>query len=153
MANFVFNVAKGRVAEYFNRVDSEDPATSRIVVIPFKESGTEANGQDADTLTAVEAATGFSEQTEGWSRKTVTGAELAAVAADDTENRMEISLPAVLWTAPTAGKNTTGLVVCYDPKTGEGTDEEIVPLVHLDFAVTADGNDVELKAGEIYRAS
>lgn len=152
MANYVCNIAKGRAAELWNRVDKSDPSTSRIVVVPLSASGTEAEGKDAATLTAF-LATAANEQTEGWSRKTLTAAEIPSIVADNTEDRMEVTTPAVLWTAPTAGKNTTGLVFCYDPKTGEGTDEEVVPLVHLDFAVTADGNDVELKSGEIYRAS
>ena len=32
MADFVFNLSKGRVAEFFNRVDSNDPANSAIIV-------------------------------------------------------------------------------------------------------------------------
>lgn len=35
MANFVFNIAKGRVAEFFNRVDSNDPANSAIILVPL----------------------------------------------------------------------------------------------------------------------
>lgn len=31
MANIVFNIAKGRVVELFNRVDTNDPANSAII--------------------------------------------------------------------------------------------------------------------------
>ena len=34
MADFVFNIAKGRVAELYNRVDSNDPANSAIIIVP-----------------------------------------------------------------------------------------------------------------------
>lgn len=66
---------------------------------------------------------------------------------------MPATLPAVTWTAPTAGQNTTGLLVCYDPDTTAGTDANIIPISHHDFAVTADGNDVVLNAGDAVRAS
>ena len=154
MANFVFNVAKGRVAEYFNRVDSNDPANSAIILVPLSASGTEAQGQDLDTLADVEADANFAERTTGgWVRKTLTDTELAAIAVDDTNNRMPATLPSVTWTAPTTGNNTTGLLVCYDGDTTAGTDANIVPLVHCDFVVVTDGNDVILTAGDCFRAS
>jgi hypothetical protein len=154
MANFVFNLAKGRVAEYFNRVDSNDPAAGAIVLVPLSASGTEAQGQDLDDLAAVEADANFAERTTGgWVRKTLTDTELAAIAVDDTNNRMPATLPSVTWTAPTAANNTTGLLICYDSDTAAGTDANIIPLVHCDFAVTTDGNDVILTAGDCYRAS
>lgn len=156
MANYVFNIAKGRVGELFNRVDGNDPSTSAIILVPLSSSGSEAQGQDLDTLAAVEADANFAEQTGGsWVRKTLTDAELAATNSevDDANNRWDVSLPSVTWTAPQAGSNTTGLLVCYDANTGAGADSDIVPLVHLDFAVTADGNDVVLTAGDILRAS
>ena len=33
MADFVFNIAKGRVAEFYNRVDTNDPANSALVIV------------------------------------------------------------------------------------------------------------------------
>ena len=153
MANFVFNIAKGRVAEFFNRVDSNDPANSAIILVPCSASDTEANAQDADTLTAA-LATAINEQSSGgWSRKTLTDADLSAIAVDDTNNRMPATLPQVTWTGPTVGNDTTGLLICYDGDTTGGTDANIIPLVHCDFAVTADGNDVILNAGDEFRAS
>lgn len=155
MANFVFNIAKGRIAEYVARVDGNDPANSAIILVPCSASDTEANAQDADTLTAA-LATAINEQTGGgWVRKTLTDANFAATdyEPNDTDNRMDVSLPSVTWTGPTAGNNTTGLLICYDPDTTAGTDDNIVPLAHHDFAVTADGNDVILNAGDFLQAS
>jgi hypothetical protein len=153
MANFMFNVAKGRVVEFFNRVDSDDPANSAIILVPCSASDTEANAQDADTLTDA-LATAINEQTSGgWVRKTLTQAELSAVAVDDTNNRFPATLPSVTWTGPTTGNNTTGLLVCFDSDTTAGTDANIIPISHHDFVVTADGNDVVLNAGDAVRAS
>lgn len=153
MANFIFNIAKGRLVEFMNRVDSNDPANSAIILVPCSASDTAANAQDAATLTAA-LATAIDEQTGGgWVRKTLTDTELAAIAVDNTNDRFPATLPSVTWTTPTAASNTTGLLVCYDSDTTGGTDANILPLAHLDFAVTADGNDVILNAGDFARAS
>jgi hypothetical protein len=156
MANFVFNVAKGQIGEILRRVDTNDPINSAIILVPLSASGTEAQGQDLDTLAAVEADANFAEQTlGGWVRKTLTDANFAVTdyEADDTNNRFDCAVPSVTWTGPTAGNNTTGLLVCYDSDTTTGTDSNIIPLTHHDFVVTADGNDVILNAGDFLRAS
>ena len=43
MANIVFNIAKGRVVEYYNRVKSNDPANSALILVPIETSGLEAD--------------------------------------------------------------------------------------------------------------
>jgi hypothetical protein len=153
MANFVFNIAKGRVVEQYRLVDANVVAASELVLIPLSASDTEANAQDADNVTAA-LATAINEQTGGgWVRKDLTDASLAAFPApDDTNNRYDVSLPSVTWTTPTAGSDTTGLLVCYD-NTGSDADGTLLPQTHHDFAVTADGNDVILNAGVYFRAS
>jgi len=154
MANFVFNIAKGRAVEFYNRVENNDPSTSALILVPCSASDTEANAQDADDLTAA-LATAINEQSSGsWVRKTLTDTELASFPApDDTNNRYDISVPQVTWTAPVASNNTTGLLICYDSNTGSGTDADIIPISHHDFVVTADGNDVVLNSGVFFRAS
>ena len=153
MADFIFNISKGRAVEFFNRVQSNDPANSAIILVPCSASDTEANAQDADTLTAA-LATAINEQTGGsWVRKTLTDSDLSAIAVDDTDNWFPATLPSVTWTAPTAGSDTTGLLICYDSDTTAGTDANIIPIAHCDMAVTADGNDVILNAGDCVQAS
>jgi hypothetical protein len=152
MADFLFNIAKGRGVEFMNRVDSNDPAASTIVLVPLSQSGTEAQGQDLDTLALVEADANFAERTSGsWVRKTLTDANVTFPAPDDANNRYAVALPSVTWTAPTAGNDTTGLLVCYSPSAG--ADSTIIPISHHDFVVTTDGNDVVLNAGDFLRAS
>lgn len=150
--NWVENIAKGRVAELVERVNSNEPAGAVIVLVPLSTTTTAGEAQDYDNLTAFLGGTA-NEQTEGWSRLVLTDAEMAGFAVDDAENKMKAALPEREWNEPTAGKNTQGLAVCYDPKAGEGTDEEIVVLTVHDFAVTADGNDVILQAGNFFEAS
>lgn len=155
MADFTFNIAKGRIVEFYNRVENNDPSTSALILVPLSASGTEAQGQDLDDLAAVEADANFAEiTTGGWSRKTLTDTELAALPApDDTNNRYAVAVPTVTWTSVAVGNNTTGLLVCYDSNTGAGTDSNIIPLTHHTFTVTADGNNVVLNVGDFLRAS
>jgi hypothetical protein len=131
VADFTFNIKKGSIAALVQRVDENDPAASTLRLVPLSASGTEAQGQDLATLAAVEADANFAEI--------------------NANNRVNVKVPSVTWTAPTAGGNTTGLLVCYDA--AAGADSTIVPLTHHTFAVTADGNDVVLNAGDFLRAS
>lgn len=154
MANYVLNIAKGRVRELIERVDTNDPADAKIILIPLSASETEANAQDVDTVTAF-LATAANEQTGGnWVRKTLTDSDFASsdYAVDDTGNTGPAKLPSVTWTAPTAGSDTTGLLVAYTEE-ATPTDGGTIPISHHDFAVTADGNDVVLNAGNFFVAS
>lgn len=156
MADFAFNVKKGFIAGLVERVDLNDPANSAIILVPLSASGSEAQGQDLATLAAVEADANFAEQAAGsWVRKTLTDADFAGTdyAPDNANNRVNVKVPAVTWTSPDAGSNTTGLLVCYDSDTTGGADSAIIPLTHHTFAVTADENDVVLNAGDFLRAS
>lgn len=153
MANIVFNIAKGRVVEYYNRVENNDPAASALILVPIETSGLEADSVliDKDDLAAVLSGTTNEQTTMG--RKTLTDTELAALPApDDTNDRYEISLPEVTWTAA-SGNAISKILVCYDADTGAGTDANIIPLTLFDAVVTPDGNDVVLNAGAIFRAS
>jgi hypothetical protein len=153
MANIVFNIAKGRVAELYDRVEGNDPSTAAIILIPIEASGLESDATliDADTVAAVLAGATNEQTTMG--RKTLTDAELAAVPApDDSNDRNERSLPSVTWTAAT-GNAISKMLVAYDANAGSGTDADLVPLTMFDCALTPDGNDFTLNSGTFFRAS
>lgn len=153
MANNVFNIAKGRVVELYNRVKGNDPANSALILVPLETSGLEADNVliDKDDLAALLAGTTNEQTTMG--RKTLTDAQLAALPApDDTNDRYEVSLPAVTWTAAT-GNAISKIAVCYDADTTAGTDANILPLCMFDAVATPDGNDLVLNSGVFFRAS
>lgn len=152
MADIVFNIAKGRVAELYERVNNNDPTNSAIIVIPIDRGATsDATFRDHDTGAAVIAAA--TERTaSGWNRKTLTDADLGALAVDDTNDRMPVSIPALLWPAVSAGV-VTDLLFCYDSDTTGGTDSNLIPLTLNAFAITPDGSDVQANAGDVFRAS
>jgi len=152
MANIVFNIAKGKVAEYYDRIKGNDPANSAFIIVPIETSGLESDATliDADTLAAVLAGTTNEQTTMG--RKTLTDADLAAIPApDDTNDRNERSLPTVTWTAA-SGNAISKLLVCYDPDTTAGTDANIIPCTMFDFVQTPSG-DVVMTGGTFYRAA
>jgi hypothetical protein len=153
MANIVFNIAKGKVAAYYDRVEGNDPANSALVLVPIETSGLEADATliDADTLAAVLAGATNEQTTMG--RKVLTDSDLAAVPApDDTNDRNERSLPTTTWTAAT-GNAISKILVCYDPDTTGGTDADLVPLTMFDFAQTPSGADIQMTGGTFFRAS
>lgn len=153
MANIVFNIAKGRVVELYNRVENNDPTNAAIILVPIETSGLEADATliDVDTLSALIAGTTNEQTTMG--RKTLTDADLAALPApDDTNDRYEVSLPTVTWTAA-SGNAISKIAVCYDPDTTAGTDANIIPLTMFDFAQTPSGADIQMTTGVFFRAS
>lgn len=155
MADFVFNIAKGRVAELYNRVDTNDPSNSAFVIVPVDVGAvTDATLRDMDTL-AVVLAGGVTERTTGgWNRKTLTDSDLSAFTPDDTNDRVDLDIPDQTWTTVTTGA-VTDLIICYDNDTTSGTDANLIPLTLHDFTVTPDGSDVTavIAATGFYRAS
>jgi hypothetical protein len=151
MANIVFNIAKGRVVEYYNRVKSNDPANSALILVPLSAVAADATLLDQLTLAAVLAG-GSTEQTT-MGRKTLDDTLLAALPSPDTTNdRYDVSLPTVTWTAA-SGSAIVKILVCYDSDTTGGTDSNIVPLTCFDFAQTPSGADIQMTTGVFFRAA
>ncbi len=153
MANIVFNIAKGRVVEYYNRVEASDPTNAVLVLVPIETSGLESDAtlKDKDDLAAVLSGATNEQTTMG--RKVLSDSDLAALPApDDTGDYYEVSLPTVTWTAAT-GNAISKILVCYDPDSTGGADSAIIPLVMFDAVVTPDGNDIQLTTGAFFRAT
>lgn len=151
MANIVFNIAKGKVAEYYDRVKGNDPGTSRLILVPIETSGLESDATliDVDTLAALIAGATNEQTTMG--RKALTDSDLASIPApDDTNDRNERSLPTVTWAAAT-GNPISKIAVCYDPNSS--ADSAIIPLTMFDAAFTPDGSDIQITTGVFFRAS
>ena len=153
MADICFNIAKGRVAELYNRVDTNDPANSALIIVPVDVGATtDATIRDFDTLAAILAGGVTERTTGGWNRKTLTDSDLSAMTVDDGNDRMPLDLPDQTWTSVTSGA-VTDLIICYDSDTTGGSDSNIVPLTMHDFAITPDGSDVIATITDFYRAS
>lgn len=157
MANFVFNVAKGRVAEYAARVNANDPTNAALVIVVLATSGLESDAVliDRDTLADVLAGTTNEVTNTGYARKVLDQAAGITITVDDTNDRVDVDMPDQTWTAVAAGDGWSKLLVCYDPDTGAGTDANIIPLTAHDFVVTPDGSDIvaQVAASGFFRAS
>lgn len=155
MANFTFNIAKGRVVELYRRVDIGDPANCAIVVVALQAGSTDDALKDCDTLAAVTALTAEVTNT-GYSRKVLTGADLDVFTTglDDTNNWLDLDIPDQTWSAVAAGANWARIVICYDADTTSGTDSDIVPLTCHDFTITPDGSNItaQIDAEGFFRA-
>jgi hypothetical protein len=158
MANMAFNIAKGRAIEFYNRVKSNDPANSALIIVALKTTGIETDTlRGYDDLATLLAAANDEATNTGYARKVLTDADLAALPApDDTNDRFDIDIPDQTWSAvQTTGGAWSKLLVCYDADTTTGTDANIIPISHHDFAVTPDGSDItaQIDAAGFYRAS
>lgn len=150
MANIVFNTAKGRIVELYRRVKSADPATAALIVIPLTAVPVDATSIDQATLAAVLAGGSTEQGTMG--RKVLVAADLAAFpAADNTNDRFDVSLPTVTWAAAT-GTAIVKLLVCYRNATADA-DSVLIPLTCFDFAQTPSGADIAMTTGVFFRAT
>lgn len=156
MGNQIFNIALGRVAELYNRVDLNDPANSALIIVIINTTATDATLKDLDTLQAIIDDVNTAEVTNtGYARKVLTDADIVAFAPDDVNDRVDLDIPDQTWTGVGAGDAWTDLLICYDNDTTGGTDTNIVPMTQHDFAVTPDGSDItaQIAATGFYRAS
>ena len=91
----------------------------------------------ADLVTA-----GVTERTaNGWNRKTLAAADLASMAPDDTNNRMDIDIPDQTWDGCVDGMRSRIWSSATRPRPAR-TNAQLVPLTLHDFAVTPSGGDV-----------
>jgi hypothetical protein len=147
MANQVFNIALGRIAELYNRVDTNDPTNSAIIVVVLATSGIESDAtlKDKDTLSDVVSGTTNEVTNTNYARKTLTDADLTAFAPDDANDRVDLDIPDQSWTGVAAGDGWNDVAICYDGDTTAGTDANIVPMTLHDFVVTPDGSDITMQ--------
>ena len=134
MADIVFNVALGKVAE-----KAADGATRKLLVL--KAAGTDAALKDLDTVSAVLAEGSTSEADfTNYSRATLGS---ITVTVDDSGDTVKVDCADVTFSsAGGATNNTCTDVVIYEEVTN---DSDSIPLVMLDASFTTDGNDVTVQ--------
>jgi hypothetical protein len=158
MAAFVFNVAKGRVVEYYNRVKSNDPAAATLVVAVVATSGLESDAvlKDKDTFAAVVSGTTNWVTNSGYAKKVLADADLAALPSpDDTADLYAVDIPDQTWTSVAAGDGWSKLIIGYDPSSSGVTDSVIIPLTCHDFTATPNGGNItaQINASGFFSAS
>ncbi|WP_141579653.1 hypothetical protein [Actinomadura sp. WMMA1423] len=152
MADFEFNIVKGRMAYYA----ALPAANDALIAVLLKSSGLEADGalKDYDNLSVLLAGTTDEATFTNYARKTLTS---VTATVDDTNDRVDVDADDLSWaTAGGASNNTLGkLLICYDPDTTGGTDADLIPLTAHDISVTTDGTtlNIAFPSGGFYRAT
>jgi hypothetical protein len=143
------NVSLGREVELYNRVVSNDPANSALILAVLSAAGLESQAvlKIADTLADVLSGTTNEVTNGGYARKTLTNADLTAYTVDDTENTITLELPVQTWANILIGDTWAMLAICYDSDTTSGTDANIIPISFHDLLIEGvyvipDGDDV-----------
>lgn len=159
MADFIFNIAKGKLVEYASRINLNDPANSVLQIALWNTTATDATLRDLDTVAQVESDANTAELTSGsnanYARKTLTDASGITITVDDTNDRVDVDIPDQTWTALGAGTAITDLSAQYDSDSTAGTDANQVPVSWHDFPITPDGSDVTavINTAGIWRAA
>lgn len=156
MANFVFNIAKGQVAAYYNRVDTNDPAASALIVVAIATAGNETDAVLMDKVSLADVLVGTTDEATngGYARKVLTDVEIAALVIDYANDRVDITIPNQTWTAVLAGSGWSRIMIFYRPDTAS-TDAQTIPLTSHDFVVVPDGSNItaQIAAAGFYRAA
>lgn len=155
MADFAYNIAKGRAVELYKRVDENDPANAALVLLVLAQAGIETDAvlKDKDDVAAVLSGTTNEVTNTNYARKVLTDADLVAAAPDDANDWWELDLPDQSWTGVAAGDAWGDVVTAYDPDSTGGTDSNLVPLSQHDFSITPDGSTITAQISGFYRAS
>lgn len=153
MSDFTFNVGLGREVELYNRVDSNDPANSALILVVLRTANIESDAllKDYNDLSSLLAGASDEATNSGYARKTLTDADLSAYTIDDTNDRVVLQLPTQTWTSVVAGDSWSKLLVCYDNDTTTGTDANIIPITAHDLRyagapVVPNGTNIVLSA-------
>lgn len=144
MANFVFNIAKGKIAQYVQNVEDGSPANSRLKLIPIETTGIEADAtlKDYNDLGALLAASNNEQTTMG--RKTLAAANIS-ITVDDANERVDLDMDDQVYTAAT-GNAISAFILVYCPDgVTPGADSTFIPLTKHDFTLTPDGSDVTVQ--------
>lgn len=145
---FVFNIAKGRFAEFYNRVKSNDPSTSAFVAVAVNTAASDATLKDLDTLAAVLADSDTDElNNSGYSRVVLTDSDLDPLSPDDSGDVMTITVPTLNFGEVEAGMDATNIIIGYDANTGSGTDADIIPVSCHEYAVSPNGTEMTATVG------
>jgi len=159
MADQPFNIAKGRVVEWYNRVKASDPTNAVFTIVLLQAAEADAVLIDYDDLATLLGAGGNTEATfTNYARIELSDVELAALPApDDTNNRYDIDIPDQVFTSAGGATNNSLVkaLICYDSDSTGGTDSNIIPCAHYDFVATTDGSNLtmEINAAGFYRAA
>lgn len=148
MASSSFNISKGREVEFYNRVFTNDPANSALIMLVLAVGGDDIYTlRDYDTVSALLAGPSAEVTNTGYGRITLTNADLVAWTPNDTDNNVLLTLPLQTFATISAGTIWDIVVLAYDPDTTAGTDTTLVPIAAHELRI--DGTAIPPTGGDI----
>ncbi len=157
MADIVFNIAKGKIAEYAARIDGNDPTNAVWVIVLLKTDEADATLEDYDTLSALLAGSNTEADFTNYARIVLSDSDISAPTPDDSGDSQSCDFSDQTWSSAGGASNNTlaSLLVCYDSDSTGGDDTNIVPCTKHDFVLTTDGSDITatLPAAGFYTAT
>lgn len=154
MADLVFNISKGKVAELVQNVEDNSPAAAVLRLFAIDANGeTDDNIRDADTIAAVFATLANEVTNANYANISMDETDIT-ITVDDTNDRLDIDLTDQTWSSVGAGDTWTDVMIAYDAD-GSDTDSTTVPLTLHDFSVTPNGGDItaQIDAAGFFRAA
>jgi hypothetical protein len=145
MADVVFNVAKGKVAEKV----ADTPGNLGMLLLKVVEA--DATLKDRTTLADILGAANTEANFTNYARKT---GIVGTVTIDQANDRTDVDAPDQLFAAAGGGTNNNlvKVIIYYEEAAADGTR---IPLTAHDFVVTTDGTDltVQFAAAGFFRAA
>lgn len=137
------------------------PGANDALVLMFLQTGHQDDDvlRDYDTVSQLlNNATNKECTAPNYVRKTITSG--ATITPDNTNNRVDVTLPSTTWTSLGAMSGTNSkqeqaaLLVCYQPDVSSGTNSTLLVLTKHYYPFVADGSDriVPFPSG-FYRAA
>ena len=141
MADFVFNDALGRVAQWCQNVEDNDPAASVLRMHAWVNTAADSAARDVATITLLEAVTNVAEASNSGYANILMDPSDIVITVDDSNERVDIVIGDQTFTSVVAGDVWTDITISYDPD-GSDTDTTTFPMTQHDFAVTPNGGDI-----------
>ena len=138
MGAFTFDQSLGREVELYNRVDTDDPTNSALLMVVLAATGLEVDNtlRQYTTLSSLLAASNNEVTNTNYARKTLTQADLTAFAPNFTAHKITLTLPLQTFTSIAAGDSWSKVLICYDNDTTGGTDANVVPVTAADLRIS-----------------
>jgi len=157
VADQVYNVGLGRVAELYRRVDLNDPTDAglRIIVLASANLETDAVLKDKTDLADLVAGATTEVTNTNYTPKVLTDVDLVVWAPDHANDRVDLDIPDQTWSDVAAGDNWSRFVTSFDPVSSAHVAANTEPMTQHDFVVIPDGSDItaQVNAAGFYRAS
>ncbi len=156
MASRPFNISKGRVNEFQDRVAGDDPVDSGFVLMLLEANESDDLLDDRNDFADILGAPANTESVAaGYARIVLTDATVSASVVNDTANLRSSDIADPTFPSLGPGNDTTKLIMGYDVNTTLGGDSGIIPTTHHDFATALNGSDIvgQVNAGGYFSAS